>query len=176
VLEITGRIAALLLGSLFLWAAAAKALRWQSWMRALTTYSLGRWQSPVGVTVPAAELIVGILLVAGPAQIGAALALSVLAAFCLAVLRARALGGDRLPCGCFGRDERRDYRTMLLRNSLLGGLAAIVLLSQTELPLDRVRVPGAGEVLPVILVGLGVLLAAWVAWETILSSRRGKRS
>jgi methylamine utilization protein MauE len=174
--EITGRIAALLLGVLFLWAAAAKALRWSTWARALTTYSLGRWRSLVQVTVPGAELVVGILLLAGPARIGAALALSMLAAFCLAVLRARALRGDRLPCGCFGRDERRDYRTMLLRNSLLGGLAAIVLLSETELPLHGVRVPGAGEVLPAILVGLGVLLCAWVAWETVLSSKRGKRS
>ena len=173
--EITGRIAALLLGFLFLWAAAAKALRWQAWARALTTYSLGRWQSLVRVAVPAAELIVGILLVAGPARVGAALALSMLAAFCLAVLRARALRGDRLPCGCFGGDERRDYRTMLLRNSLLGGLAAIVLLSETELALDEVQVPGAGEALPAILVGLGVLLAAWVARETILSTKRGKR-
>jgi hypothetical protein len=175
VFEIAGRIAALLLGFLFLWAAAAKALRWHAWARALTTYSLGRWRSPVQVTVPGAELIVGILLLAGPAQIGAALALAMLAAFCLAVLRARSLRGDRLPCGCFGRDERRDYKTMLLRNSLLGGLAAIVLLSETELPLDGVRVPGAREVLPAILVGLGVLLAVWVAWEIVLSSKRGKR-
>jgi hypothetical protein len=174
--EITGRVAAVLLGALFLWAAGAKALRWHAWVRALGTYSLGRWESIVRVAVPAAELFVGILLVAGSARIGAALALFMLAAFCLAVLRARAMQGDRLPCGCFGRDERRDYRTMLLRNTLLGGLAAIVLLSETELPLDGVRVPGAGELVPAVLVGLGVLLAAWVARETIASSRRGKRS
>jgi hypothetical protein len=174
--EVTGRIAALLLGFLFLWAAAAKVLRWHAWVRALTTYSIGRWESLVRVVVPAAELLVGILLIAGAARVGAALALAMLAAFCLAVLRARALRGDRLPCGCFGRDERRDYRTMLLRNCLLGGLAAVVLLTETAPPLDGVRVPGAGEVLPAILVGVGVLLAAWVAWETILSSKRGKRS
>jgi hypothetical protein len=174
--EITGRIAALLLGFLFLWAAAAKALRWSAWRRALETYALGRWEPFVGVAVPGAEAVVALLLIGGAARVGAALALAMLAAFSLAVLRARSLQGDRVPCGCFGRDERRDYKTMILRNSLLGGLAAIVMVSQIDVPLDAVRAPRADEALPVLLIVAGVALGAWIARETIASSKRGNRS
>jgi hypothetical protein len=108
---------------------------------------------------------------------GAALAVALLAAFSLVVLRGRSRQGEKLPCGCFGRSRERDYRTMLLRNALLGLLAAVVLLSEREgSALAGVSLPDGAELFPALLVAIGVLVAAWTGYQLMTTARRGTRS
>lgn len=151
---------ALLLAVAFAWAALAKAARPRAWKAALDGYALSR---PVRGTaffvVPAAEAgAVALLLLGGHAtRAGAALSVALLSAFSLAVLRARRLGGDRLPCGCFGGNGSRDYRLMLVRNSVLAVVAAAALSTRHELD-----VPRGDEVLPAVLAGLGLALVGWL--------------
>jgi methylamine utilization protein MauE len=161
--DITVRIAAGLLGAVFAWAGIAKLVRWTTWRTGLRRYRLGRAESAAAVTVPVLELMVVAGLIGGFSLAAAALTLALLAGFCLAVLRARSAEGDRLPCNCFGADSAHDYRTMLLRNGLLGIPAAVILLSGEDFFLfGDTRLPSASEAIPVALVGVGVLLGAWM--------------
>lgn len=153
----------LLLASAFGWAAVAKTARPRAWSSALNGYRLPRSVATAAlVGVPVVEVFVaGLLLVGGDAgRAGAALGVALLAAFSMAVLRARGLQGDRLPCGCFGGSASRDYRLMLVRNSVLGLVAAAVLvLPERPLGLDP---PGTADALPAVLVALGLVLVGWL--------------
>lgn len=153
-----------LLAIAFFWAAIAKASRPSAWRAALGGYRLPqRVVVPALVLVPVIELLTAILLSAGGAasKAGAALSVALLGAFSLAVLRARAVRGDRLPCGCFGGSGSRDYRLMLVRNAFLGAVAAAILLVRpvAEYELES---PPPSQLLPALLVGLGVVLIAWL--------------
>lgn len=123
-------IAALVLGVAFAWAAAAKAVRYPQWREALARYEVPAAALRVATPgVPAVELAVALLLLSGSFVPGAALSVALLAAFSMVLVRARALHGDRLPCGCFGRTTERDVRAMLLRNGSLGFCAALILIA-----------------------------------------------
>lgn len=165
-METLARIAAGLLGATFAWAALAKLASFAAWRHALAAYRLPS-NPVVASAVAAVELGVVALLLFTDARLGAALSVALLAGFSLAILRARAVQGDRLPCGCFGRAKVRDYRRMLLRNSLLGVLAALVLLASPEdeslLPF---RPPSSTELIPVALALVGVALLLWVVLRT----------
>ena len=166
------------LAIVFGWASVAKLLRPRRWRAALDGYRL---PSPVArsasLGVPGAEAAVAGLVVAGATRSGAALALALLAAFSLAVVRARHLAGDRLPCGCFGRAAVRDYRTMLIRNALLALLAAVVLLAGRDIALGRgLDVPSSGELIPAALLCLGTGLVVYVLRRAMpLLVHRGER-
>lgn len=162
------QIVAFALAVTFAWAALAKALRPGAWADALASYRLGRAASRASlVSVPAAELAVSGLIVFGAAQAGASLALALLGAFSFAVVRARSLQGDKLPCGCFGRASVRDYRVLLVRNVVLTLMSAVVVLGgeNTDLAMS-IRAPSSSEVVPAVLVGLGVGLVVWMAVRT----------
>ena len=155
----------------FAWALLAKLVRFETWRAALARYRLGfAVERAAAFGVPAAEGAVAVLLVWGDVRIGAALALALLSAFSLAVLRARATSGNRIPCGCFGAASTRDYREMLGRNAVLAAAAAGVLLA------GRARVswtaPEGAEVLAAALSAAGVALAAWVLRQAGPSLRR----
>lgn len=153
-----------LLGVAFFWAAIAKASRPSAWRAALLGYALPRpLVVPVLVLVPALELVTGFLLSAGgdASKAGAALAVALLAAFSLAVLRARQVRGDRLPCGCFGGSGSRDYRLMLVRNVFLGAVAAAILLVP-RVARYELEAPDSSQALPALLVGVGVALVGWL--------------
>ena len=176
--DATARIVTLFLAALLAWAAAAKALRWDAWRTALAGYRLPhRLESVAAAGTPAIELGIAALLMSPAPRAGAALTVALLASFSLVVLRGRSLQGEKLPCGCFGGARERDYRTMLLRNALLGLLAAIVLLSDRKgSALTGMSVPEGGELIPAFLVALGVAAAAWTAYQVMTSARRGSRS
>jgi len=88
-----------LLGGLFLLAAAGKLLRLPDFRRALAGYRLARPVVVVAVAVPAAELAIGLALVSGLRTAGWA-ALVLLAAFS-AALAVELADGNRPPaCGC----------------------------------------------------------------------------
>jgi hypothetical protein len=154
-------VASLLLAAAFGWAALAKILRPGAWRAALAGNRLPAPVSKIAsVGVPGGEITVAVLLALGGdrARAGAAAAVALLSAFSIAVLRARRLAGDRLPCGCFGGNGARDYRLMLVRNAALGLLAAVVLLA----PEVELEVPERSEVVPAALVALGLTLIAWL--------------
>lgn len=173
--ELTARVAAVLLASVFAWAAAAKVARYERWRAALDHYRLPRGLSVVASAgVPAIEAGVGALVVLGSARAGAALAIALLAGFSLAVIRARSIEGDRLPCGCFGGAGERDYRTLLIRNALLAVTAAIVLVGGTDTsPLAGFRAPTMAEIVPAVLVAGGLIIGAWVTFE--VARKRGSQ-
>jgi hypothetical protein len=153
-------LAAVLLAVVFGWAFLAKVLGPRAWRRALGGYGL---PAPIAsaalVAVPVAEAAVTILLLAGSTTVGAGLALVLLSAFWIAVVRARRSLGDRLPCGCFGGNKLRDARLMLGRNAALAVLAGAALL---EGQAPAFSPPVAGEALPAILALIGAVLTAWI--------------
>ncbi len=170
-------LAAAVLACAFAWAAAAKLVQFKAWGAALDGYRIPRSLHPVAlVGLPVAEIVVTVLLLAGPLKSGAALAVALVAVFSMAIIRARSLQGDKLPCGCFGRTEARDYRLMLIRNGVLAALAAAVLLSGTqEGVVQELSGLSIEDVLPVTLVGLGLILSLWMVRQ-VANAFRGRQS
>jgi hypothetical protein len=151
-------IASFVLAAVFAWAAATKLLRVGAWRDALRGYGLGARAESVALgATPAAEALTALLLAAGRTRLGGALSLLLVSTFSLAILRARARSGGKLPCGCFGGTGLSDHRVLLARNALLATLAAVVLLGGRSLARPAGIAP-----LPVALALVGVGLAAWV--------------
>jgi len=171
--ETTARIASVLLALAFAWAGVAKLLTYHRWQRALAGYGMprvvGNLAAPI---VPVVELAIATALVFVSPRLGAIAAVGVLAAFSLAIMRARALQGDRLPCGCFGGSSERNYQTMVARNALLGALATIVLVAKLDTPLGLPSAPTADDALPIALVITGTGLALWTGLHAASSLRR----
>ena len=171
--ETTARIASILLAVAFAWAGIAKLLTYRSWRAVLDRYGLPR---PLGAVVapivPVAELVLAAVIVFVSPRVGAIAAVGALAAFSLAIMRARAIQGDRLPCGCFGGSAERNYQTMIVRNAVLGTLATIVLISRIRTAIDLPPPPTAADAVPVALVIVGCALALWTALHTASSLRR----
>ena len=155
--EITVRIALLLLAAAFTWAAVAKLVAFRRWSAVIARYGLPAPMDRIaGPLVPLAELAIAVTMLFVSARVGAAAAVGALALFSLAVLRARSINGDRLPCGCFGGTEERHYRTMIWRNAGLGALAAIVLLAHPErTDVGFPSAPEGSEMLPAALAVVG---------------------
>jgi hypothetical protein len=169
--ETIARIASFLLAGAFAWASVAKLSDLGAWRNVLGGYGIPeRARPPLVIGVPLFELAIAVVIVLVSVEIGAVLSVIALAAFSLAILRARSLNGDRLPCGCFGASNVRDYKTMMLRNAFLGLLAALVLVSDATAV--RPSLPGAGETVPAALALGGIALIAWVARQTSVSLRR----
>lgn len=171
------QISAALLAGVFAWAAAAKTLRPRAWLQALDRYGLSPGlRVPAAPVVPLAEAVVAGLLVAGRLQVGAALALALVAAFSLVLARLGTQGKSRVPCGCFGRDTDRSLRLLLARNAILAALAATVLTVKPQgWPTWQGRAPFGSEAVPAALVFLGLALCAWTGLRTAVALRgRGR--
>lgn len=134
-----GYAAAVVLAAVFLWAAAAKLAHRDDTVRALRALKLPVAGAMAG-GVPAAELVLAVVLLAAPRP-GAAGALVVLAAFSVVLLRALR-AGVTAPCACFGSAATEPVSSVeLVRNGLLGVLAGCALYA------PRPVVPAPGEVL-----------------------------
>lgn len=154
-------LAAELVALAFAWAAIAKALRFRRWRGQIVGYRLpAAWT--LAAAVPLAEAGVPALVVGGFPSVAGALALGLLAAFSAAILRARRLQGDRLPCGCFGGGERRDYRLLLARNLALGAVAVAAMADPDRGTWADV---GPAELLPVVLLAVGLAVTAFLLRE-----------
>lgn len=167
-------IACVLLAAAFGWAGVMKAVRAERWRLDLITYRLPPpLRAGVFVVLPWTELGIAVALVSGAARIGAALALAAVGGFCLAILRAhRVLGTNKLGCGCFGGTRIRDYRLLLLRNVVMGGLAAVVLFSGRDWSLDGGLTGSPSLLLPVLLVSLVAAFGLWIVWQLNERTRR----
>lgn len=160
-------VVALVLAATFAWAGVAKLVLPRRWRAALAGYGLSRPLETVAAPgVPVAELAIAVLLVAGSTRAGAALSLALLAGFSWVVARAGARGRSSLPCGCFGSNATRDYRTMLVRNALLAAATAVVLVAGRDVAVfEELPVPGASDALPAALIAAALACAAWMVRE-----------
>lgn len=170
-------LAAAALACAFGWAAAGKLARFGDWRESLNGYGAPHGVVPVAlVGVPLAESAVVVLLLVGPVKSGAALAVALIALFSMAIVRARALRGDKLPCGCFGGTEARDYRLMLIRNGLFAVLAAAVLVSRADTGVvAELGSLSMSDVVPVTLVGLALITSLWMVRQ-VTNALRGRQS
>jgi hypothetical protein len=149
-----------LLAGTFGWAAVSKLLRRESWLESVRAHALpARVDRLAESLVPPAEASVALLLLFGQVAAGAGLALGLLAAFSVALLRARRMGAGSLPCGCFGGRARRSTAWLLGRNLGLALLALVALALGAPIPLEA---PGPAEALPGVLTLGGIGLAAWL--------------
>lgn len=170
--ETIARIGSVLLAGAFGWAALAKLTDLGRWRSVLGRYGLPSLVVAIATpAVPLGELGIAVTTVTVSARGGAIAAIGALVMFSLAIVRARSISGDRLPCGCFGGSAERHYQTMMLRNAGLGTLAAIVLLSRGDLEPALPPVPSTGEVLPALLALAGTILIGWIAWHAATSLR-----
>jgi hypothetical protein len=169
--DIVTRLGAACLAVTFAWAAGYKVLRYPKWRAALEPYRLPTSISATAsIIVPLLEVAVVVLLLTGRARAGAALALGLLASFSAALMRARATQGDRLPCGCFGKTQERDYRVLLLRNAGLALAATLVLLGLNG---PRASIDLAStDLVPALLVVAGIGLIGWMATQAGSAMRR----
>ncbi|MGI9023079.1 MAG: MauE/DoxX family redox-associated membrane protein [Acidimicrobiales bacterium] len=155
-----GYASAVVLAGVFVRAGVAKAVRPAK--TATGFAALGIPAAPaVARVVPAVELALAIALLAFP-RIGAAVALVVLAAFSVFLVRA-VRAGVTVGCNCFGQARADPLSSLdLVRNGLLGLLAAATLTA------DRPAVPG--------IVDLAVIMVAVAAGAAGLRSARGRHS
>ncbi|MGH2735909.1 MAG: MauE/DoxX family redox-associated membrane protein [Actinomycetota bacterium] len=171
--EAVSIVAAFVLSVAFAWAALAKLLSYPQWQEALARYEFPHAVTPLlAAIVPFVELAAVALLLLVSIKAGAALSVAMLAGFSLAIMRARALQGEKLPCGCFGKSTERDWRLMLLRNSLLALPAALALLSSNQGGIVENASVLRNEVVPVLLVVLALLAVAWLAAEVMSVTKK----
>jgi hypothetical protein len=159
-----GALAAAGLALTFGAAAVVKLPRGAAWRRTLGSYGLRSGASRlVGFAVPAVELGIAALVLAGFGSSAGLLSIVALVAFSWAILLGRVRAGRRLECGCFGGSGTRDYRLLLARNLALAGVAFVGWRAGEDAPLVRsLGEPAGADLLPVVLVVLGLALAAWV--------------
>ncbi|MPZ68402.1 MAG: hypothetical protein GEU71_02610 [Actinobacteria bacterium] len=174
--SITGA-AAVLVAVLFGWAAVNKIARRGRWIEALSGYQL---PAPLvrffSIAVPLAEVSIVVLMLSGRTKVGGAAAVVLLSSFSGAIVRARAARGDRLPCGCFGGNRTLDFKLMLMRNALIGALAAITLFGPGVSVLSDWDPPAGGELVPFILVLIGAGLFTWLGRAAAVALGAGRRS
>lgn len=167
-----GEAAAACLAFAFAWAAATKLLSARRWRRALAAHALAPPLERLAVwAVPAVELLVPVLAIAGRERAAAGVALTALGVFTAALLRAGLRDGTDVPCGCFGR-ESVDLRTALARNAVLGALAIVAWSSAAPDP--AISVPAGRELVPAGLAAGAVLAAALTAWRASTWFSRGR--
>jgi len=169
-------IAAVVLAAVFTWAALSKILRSSAWWASLEQYALGWMRRPIAVAVPVAELAVPALVAAGLPVEASGLAIVLLVAFSLALLRARRLHGNRVACGCFGRTRARDYRLLLARNAAIALVAAASLAAPASpWGAGPLRAPHGPELLPTILALAGLVLLVAIARAALRVLQAGRR-
>ena len=145
-------------------AAVAKLPRRAAWRRTLGSYGLRSGASRlVGFGVPAIELGIAALVLAGFGSSAGLVSIVALVAFSGAIVLGRVRAGRRLECGCFGGSGTRDYRLLLARNLALAGVAFVAWTAGEDAPLVRsLGEPAVADLFPVALVVLGLALAVWV--------------
>ncbi|MGH2699766.1 MAG: MauE/DoxX family redox-associated membrane protein [Actinomycetota bacterium] len=169
-------VGAVLVAGAFGWAALSKLVGYERWRRALAGYKLpGTFERAARLGTPVMEAFVVVVVLFGPLPLAGALTLALLAGFCVVVVRARAVQGDRLPCGCFGGATERDYRLMLVRNTVLAVPAGALVLSGDPGLIDRIASIEGSEILPLGLVLMAGGLVVWVTMGLLeLQSGKGE--
>jgi hypothetical protein len=171
-----GALAAAALTLTFGASAVAKVARRRVWRNSLRSYGLPEPLERVSWSgVPAAEGLVALLPLLGLGSSAGLLALALLSAFSIAIVAARARGGRRIDCGCFGSARRRDYRVLLLRNGVLAIVAAVAWrMGGDAWALRSLGMPRGSDLLPAAITVIGLGLATLVAAQAVRAlGRRG---
>ncbi|WP_395693653.1 MauE/DoxX family redox-associated membrane protein [Nocardioides sp.] len=142
--EWLGLVARLVVGSVWIWAGAAKVLHPAESVTAVRAYQLlpGNLAQPVGQLLPVLEIVVGLMLVLGLLTRGAAVVSSLLfVAFIIGIASVWARGIS-IDCGCFGgggydQDAASKYPWEIGRDVVLLLLSLFLAwLPSTRLSLD----------------------------------------
>jgi hypothetical protein len=171
-----GAAAAASLTAVFGAAAFAKVAAPRRWRRAVAGYGVaGSSARLVIVAVPVAEGVIAALPLLGLRATAGLAALAALAVFSIAILVARVRGHRRLACGCFGNAETRDYRSLLVRNALLGAVAVGAWTSASDGWVGAAfRLPRIAELVPAAIVGVGIASIGWLVVTASIAVRRGR--
>jgi hypothetical protein len=169
-----GALAGAALALTFGAAAIAKIAHRQTWRRGLATYRLPLGMvGPVAIGVPVLELAIAVMPVLGFSSTAGFVALSTLVAFSAAVVVGRLRAGRRLGCGCFGSSATLDYRLLLVRNLALAAAAIVAWRAGDDAAVVRsLGWPAGSDLVPVLLVVVGLALATWVGSAAIAASGR----
>ncbi len=126
--RLTYHLCRLLLGGVFVWAGAAKALDVPAFAGQVAAYQLlpYAWNYTVAATLPYVELLAGALLLANLRVRPAALLLILLNALFIVVLASVVARGLDIDCGCFGPDAGTTPLQALGRDIVLVALAVAV--------------------------------------------------
>lgn len=118
----------LLLGGVFLWAGAVKALDVPAFAGQVADYQLlpYAWNYAVAATLPYVELLTGALLFANLRVKPAALLLILLNGAFIIVLASVVANGLNIDCGCFGADAGTTPLQALGRDIALMAMAVAV--------------------------------------------------
>jgi len=130
----------LLLGGVFVWAGAVKALDVPAFAGQVAAYQLlsYAWNYVVAATLPYVELLAGVLLLANRRVKPAALLLLLLNVLFIGVLVSVVARGLDIDCGCFGPDAGTTPLQALGRDIVLLALAVAVYRQH-----DRYQMPSA---------------------------------
>lgn len=130
----------LLLGGVFVWAGAVKALDVPTFAGQVAAYQLlpYAWNYAVAATLPYVELLAGALLLINLRVKPAALLVSLLNAAFIVVLLSVLARGLAIDCGCFGPDAGTTPLQALGRDLVLLALASAVYWQH-----DRYRQPSS---------------------------------
>jgi len=144
-----GLLARLVTGGVWIVAGALKITDPAASMAAVRAYELlpGSLVEPVGVALPAVELVVGLALVVGAFTRGAALVSALLfVAFIVGIASVWARGIE-IDCGCFGgggpkEDAASSYPWEIARDvALLAASCYLVVVRRSRLALDNLLFP-----------------------------------
>ncbi len=144
-----GLIARLVTGGVWIVAGALKVTDPASSIAAVRAYELlpGSLVEPVGTTLPAVELVVGLALVVGAFTRGAAAVSALLfAAFIIGIASVWARGIE-IDCGCFGgggpkEDAASSYPWEIARDiALLAASCYLVVVRRTRFAVDNLLFP-----------------------------------
>jgi hypothetical protein len=170
--------AAALLAAVFAWAAASKIAAPARWRRALTAWRLPPALERVAVrAVPASEVLVPLLVVAGLPRVAAVWSVALLTVFTVTLVASPRRMDGRVPCGCFGARESIALRSVIARNVLLLAVATSVMVRGVDAP--ATWLPGSpvlGDALPLALTLGALAAAALTAWRASVWLGRGCRA
>ena len=126
--RISYHLCRLLLGGVFAWAGAVKALDVTAFAGQVAAYQLlpYAWNYVVAATLPYVELLAGTLLLANLRVRPAALLLALLNSLFILVLATVLARGLSIDCGCFGPDAGTTPLQALGRDLVLLALAIAV--------------------------------------------------
>jgi uncharacterized membrane protein YphA (DoxX/SURF4 family)/peroxiredoxin len=156
--------AQVLLAAIFALAGGAKLSDREGSRKVLEDFGVPlRWARRGAIALPIAELLTAVAILVYPtARIGAAVALVLLLGFIAGVANAMRKGLD-VDCGCFGRIYSATAGSAtLVRNAVLAGLAAVVVIHGPVSISSWARARTTAELVAAVAIAVLVALAAAV--------------
>jgi hypothetical protein len=164
----------LLLSVVFVVAAVAKLADRSGTRAALEAFGVRRLAASAATLLPVVELVVAVALVpAATARWGALAALALIGIFSLAILRTLR-SGSTPDCNCFGGLSQTEVgRGTLVRNGLLGSVAAFIALGGHSVSaLDWITVPAAQDRVAIVLLIACLLGLLWFCGQLLQQNGR----